>query len=110
MQAERYHAKDGKGDDRPKDYHDGYLLLTTKETCSKFAKKFEYNGQIHDGKKHGVWKTGSRSCLIFGTAMIDESHEEYFEKMVFPNIPIRTDAKNCSRSGDWSEFELVPCS
>jgi hypothetical protein len=79
MQAERYRAKDGKGDDRPKDHHDGYLLLTTKETYTKFAKKFENNGQIHDVKKHGEWKPGTRSCLIFGIAMIDESHEEYFK-------------------------------
>ena len=91
MQAERYRARNGKGDDRPKDYHDGYLLLTSKETYSKFAKKFENNGQIHDAKKHGEWKSGTRSCLIFGIAMIDESHEEYFKNkgraQILTNLP-----------------------
>ncbi len=91
MQGEKYRAKDGKGDDRPKDYHDRCLLLTANETYFKFAKKFEYNGQIHDAKKHGVWKTGTRSCLIFGIAMIEESHEEYFKKkgraQILTNLP-----------------------
>jgi hypothetical protein len=79
MQAEKFRGKDGKGDDRPKDYQEGYLLLTTKETYLKLSKKFESSGQIHDPKKCGEWKTGTRSCLIFGIGMIDESHEEYFK-------------------------------
>lgn len=92
MQAEKFgRAKDGKGDDRPKEYHEGYLLLTTKETYSKCAKKFETNGQVHDSKKRGEWKSGTRSSLIFGIAMIDESHEEYFKNKgrayVLTNLP-----------------------
>jgi hypothetical protein len=91
MQAEKSRVKDGKVDDRPKEYHEGYLLLTTKETYPKFAKKFETNGQIHDQKKRGEWKSGSRSSLIFGIAMIDECHEEYFKNkgraQILTNLP-----------------------
>jgi hypothetical protein len=81
----------GKGDDRPKDYHEGFLLLTTKETYPKFAKTFEYEGQVHDPKKLGEWKKGTRTALIFGIAMIDESHEEYFKNSgrggILANLP-----------------------
>jgi SNF2-related domain len=92
IQAEKYgRARDRKGDDRPQEYHEGYLLLTTKETYPKFAKKFENAGQVHGSKKHGDWKTGTRSCLIFGIAMIDESHEEYFKNkgraQILTNLP-----------------------
>ncbi|KAE9363422.1 hypothetical protein N431DRAFT_357289 [Stipitochalara longipes BDJ] len=91
MQAERCRVKDGKVDDRPKEYQEAYLLLTTKETYSKFAKKFETSGQIHDLKKRGEWKPGTRSSLIFGIAMIDECHEEYFKNkgraQILTNLP-----------------------
>lgn len=36
-----------KKDDVPEDYHDGTLLLTTKENYPKLAKKFIYLGQVH---------------------------------------------------------------
>ena len=92
MQAEKHiRGKDGNGNDRPKEYHEGYLLLTTKETYPKFAKKFETNGQVRDPKKGGEWKSGTRSCLIFGIGMIDESHEEYFKNkgraQILTNLP-----------------------
>ena len=71
--------RDGKGDDEPADYHEGYLLLTTKESYPKYEeKKFRKEGQIRDPKKPGEWKKGLRTTIIFGIAMIDESHEEYF--------------------------------
>jgi hypothetical protein len=79
-QAEKYsRAKDGKGNDRLKEYHEGYLLITTKGMYLKFVKKFETNGQIHNPKKRDEWKSGTRSCLIFGIVVTDESHEEYFK-------------------------------
>jgi hypothetical protein len=72
--------RDGKGDDEPADHHEGYLLLTTKESYPKYEeKKFQKEGQIHDSKKPGEWKKGTRTAIIFGIAMIDESHEEYFK-------------------------------
>ena len=42
-------------------------------------KLFQSPGQIHDPKKLGEWKSGTRTALVFGIAMIDESHEEYFK-------------------------------
>jgi hypothetical protein len=81
----------GKGDDGPKDYHEGYLLLTTKESYPKFSKGFDYEGQVHDPKNLGEWKKGTRNSLIFGIAMIDESHEEYFKNSgrggILANLP-----------------------
>jgi len=74
--AERYKKKDGKGDDAAKPYQDGFLILTTKETFPAWVKKYHtYEGLVRvDGKDE--WKKGSRVQLVFGIAMIDESHEE----------------------------------
>ncbi|PBP28226.1 SNF2 family protein [Diplocarpon rosae] len=72
-------TKDKKENDKPKDHHEGILLLTTKDNYPKSMKKyFESAGQVHDPKSPGEWKSGTRNSLIFGIAMIDESHEEYF--------------------------------
>ncbi|CAL3964343.1 hypothetical protein PZA11_001725 [Diplocarpon coronariae] len=71
--------KDKKENDKPKDHHEGVLFLTTKDNYPKSMKKyFESAGQVHDPKRPGAWKSGTRNSLIFGIAMIDESHEEYF--------------------------------
>lgn len=70
--------KGANGNDHPKDYQEGYLLLSTKENFPKFVKQFQTEGQVHDSKRPGEWKKGIRTALVFGIAMIDESHEEYF--------------------------------
>jgi hypothetical protein len=83
--------KDGKGHDLPKDYQDGWLLLTTKENYPKFAEHFKTKGQVQDPKKPGEWKSGSRIGLVFGIAMIDEAHEEAFKgkgrAAILTNLP-----------------------
>jgi hypothetical protein len=51
-------------------------LLTTKETYPAWVKKnFSYEGPVRvEGTNK--WKKGTRVQLVFGIAMIDESHEE----------------------------------
>ncbi|KAK2626435.1 hypothetical protein QTJ16_003610 [Diplocarpon rosae] len=72
-------GKDKKENDKPKDHHEGILFLTTKDNYPKSMKKyFESAGQVQDPKNPGDWRSGTRNSLIFGIAMIDESHEEYF--------------------------------
>lgn len=75
-------GKDAKAYDRPKEYQDGYLILTTKENFPKLAEHFKVKGQVKDPKKPkgpDEWQSGTRIGLVFGIAMIDESHEEYFK-------------------------------
>lgn len=83
--------KDGKGFDQPKEYQDGWLLVTTKENFPKFAQHFKTKGQVQDPKKPGEWKAGSRIALVFGIAMIDEAHEEAFKgkgrAAILANLP-----------------------
>ncbi|KUJ23454.1 uncharacterized protein LY89DRAFT_182803 [Mollisia scopiformis] len=86
----------GKGYDHPRDHQAGWLLLTTKENYGKFAKRFESKGQVLDPENPGEWKSGIRVALVFGIAMIDESHEEFFKNkgraQILANLPTR----NCS--------------
>lgn len=78
LEAEKSKARDGKGEDTAKDYQDGWLVLTTARTCKKFLQQFEYLGQVRD--KADGWKSGKRPGTVFGLAMIDECHEEYFKE------------------------------
>jgi hypothetical protein len=71
-------SKDDKKYDNPKAFQEGWLLLTTKETYPVLAKGFETKSEVHDPKNPAAWIKGVRTSLIFGIAMIDESHEEYF--------------------------------
>lgn len=90
IKADTFH-KEGKGVDLPKDYQDGWLLVTTKENFPKFAQHFKTKGQIQDPKRQGEWKAGNRIALVFGIAMIDEAHEEGFKgkgrAAILTNLP-----------------------
>lgn len=77
--SDKYVKKDGKGFDQPKDYQEGYLLLTTLESYPRLAKALAVKGQVQDPKQPGVWTPGNRVPLVFGIAMIDEAHESYFK-------------------------------
>lgn len=86
----------GVGDDHPKEYQEGWLLLTTKETYPKFAKMYQTEGQVHDPKNPGNWMKGTRTALVFGIVMIDESHEEYFKNKGRAEILTKLPTGNCS--------------
>lgn len=68
----------GQRADTPHERQSGWLVLTTAKTFKDWIKKFEYKGQVQG--KDGKWKTGTRHQIVFGLAMIDESHEEYFKQ------------------------------
>lgn len=78
--AKKFQDNKGQGDDTPLPYQDGYLLLTTTEDYPNWVKTYyTYDGPvIKKGPKDtvGVWTKGKRAQLVFGIAMIDESHEE----------------------------------
>ncbi|KAH7308852.1 hypothetical protein BKA65DRAFT_174981 [Rhexocercosporidium sp. MPI-PUGE-AT-0058] len=75
--------KDSQKNDEPQVYNECFLLLTTQETFPKLVKEFsKTEGYTHNPKEPGAWiKTSrqNRCSLIFGIAMIDECHEEYFK-------------------------------
>lgn len=107
LKAETYgrqptQRKDGRGDDTPKGYQEGYLLLTTKESYPKYERHFHSKGLVHDPRNPGGWKDGIRTSLIFGIAMIDESHEDCFKNkgraQVLTELPT---ANNCVRPFLW---------
>ncbi|KAL5317120.1 hypothetical protein ACEPPN_014214 [Leptodophora sp. 'Broadleaf-Isolate-01'] len=82
MEAKRA-AKDSQENDEPQPHNECFLLLTTQETFPKFIKEFsKTEGYTHNPREPGTWiKTSrqNRCSLIFGIAMIDECHEEYFK-------------------------------
>ncbi|KAJ5053758.1 uncharacterized protein L3040_000049 [Drepanopeziza brunnea f. sp. 'multigermtubi'] len=89
--------KNAKKNDVSKEHQEGILFLTTKENYPKSMKAyFESPGFVHDPKVEGGWKTGTRCSLIFGIAMIDESHEEYFKNKgragILANLPRQNNA------------------
>lgn len=77
MRATVTAGKDKKEDDKPKPYHEGYLLLSTKEAFPELLKTFKTEGGwVRHDKIPGEWVRGTRISLIIGIAAIDESHEE----------------------------------
>ena len=64
-------------------HQSGYLLLTTIHSFKDTIKKFELKGYKDAMKTFGPSKKGKapdKYKIIFGIAMIDESHEEYFKE------------------------------
>ncbi|KAL2069359.1 hypothetical protein VTL71DRAFT_15697 [Oculimacula yallundae] len=76
-------TRDRKENDEPKESNDSILLLTTQEGFPKLMKDFSQTpGWTHDPKDANVWIKNprqNRCSLIFGIAMIDECHENYFK-------------------------------
>ncbi|CZT12306.1 uncharacterized protein RCO7_09039 [Rhynchosporium graminicola] len=75
-------ARDRKENDEPKESNDSILLLTTQEGFPKLVKEFSQTaGWTRDPKDNNLWIKNTRQnrcSLIFGIAMIDECHENYF--------------------------------
>lgn len=74
----RLAAKTGQGQERAEPYQSGWLVVTTAASYKDWIKTFDYKFQVkgQDGKMKQTTKSG----IVFGIAMIDESHEEYFKQ------------------------------
>lgn len=83
-------------DDTAKPNQDRYLVLTTTQSYKKWVKRFEYTGQfvssVDSDDEKLTWVNGKGSGIVFGLAMIDECHEEFFKGRghaeVLSNIPL----------------------
>jgi hypothetical protein len=70
-------------EDTAKLHQDRYLVLTTTHSYKNWVKKFEYKGQFLSYAKSAenpTWVSDKSRGIVFGFAMIDECHEEYFKE------------------------------
>lgn len=75
--ASKYHEETA----RP--HQDRYLVLTTPNSYKSWVKKFEYGGLFLSYAKsieNPTWVKAKSGGIVFGLAMIDECHEEYFKE------------------------------
>lgn len=82
-------------DDTAKPNQDRYLVLTATQSYKKWVKRFEYTGQFVSSVSSAeklTWVNGKGRGIVFGLAMIDECHEEFFKEKghagVLSNIPL----------------------
>jgi hypothetical protein len=81
-------------DDTARPHQDRYLVLTTRDSYKIWVKKFEYKALVLSATKSETptWVNGKNRGIVFGIAMIDECHEEYFKEKgrsaVLADIPI----------------------
>lgn len=68
----------GQGEERAEPYQSGWLVITTAGSYKDWIKKFDHKVQVKG--EDGKLKATIRSQIVFGIAMIDESHEEYLKQ------------------------------